>query len=82
MVDCLFILLYHIMKTKRSITSDRKIETTGLRKRYYNVWKRKYNDTFSTYYKSVIPLYVNSSVSKEVLSYQKEKNQQNYSGNK
>ena len=32
MVDCLFILLYHIMKTKRSITSDRKIETTGLRK--------------------------------------------------
>jgi hypothetical protein len=31
-VDYLFILLYHIMKTKRSITSDRKIETTGLRK--------------------------------------------------
>ena len=28
----LFILLYHIMKTKRSITSDRKIETAGLRK--------------------------------------------------
>ena len=31
-MDYLFILLYHIMKTKRSITSDRKIETTGLRK--------------------------------------------------
>ena len=58
------------MKTKRSITSDKKIETRGLRKDI-RMSKRDY-DTFSTYHKSAISVYVNLPVRSFIISKRKK----------